>query len=169
MLGFNQNMMTFEQIKYLMKQNPMFYSLVFECVQNPVIMNQAMNKINTLYYNPLILNQCKNLIDQKMLNMMNMMNMMNKGINNNFNKSMVTIYFRRSGPQQKPPIVIQCCLHDKVSNAIEKYRKESGDYEEEEKFIFNAKALYPSLTLEESGMTDKGNIFVVVTKDVKGG
>ena len=29
--------------------------------------------------------------------------------------------------------------------------------------------MYPSLTLSESGVIDNGNIFVVVTKGVKGG
>ena len=38
-----------------------------------------------------------------------------------------------------------------------------------EKFIYNAKALYPDLTVEESGLTDNSNIFVVETKGIRGG
>ena len=62
----NQNLITFEQINYIMGQNPMIKSLVFDCVENPIVINQALNIINTLYYNPLIFNQFKNLREQVM-------------------------------------------------------------------------------------------------------
>ena len=148
MMGMNQNLITFEQINYIMGQNPRIKSLVFDCVQNPIVMNQALNIINTLYYNPLIFNQFKNLREQEM--------------------NSITIIFRRAGLNESP-IMIHCNLYDKVSDVIEKYRKESNDYDETKKFIYNAKPLYPSLTLSESGVIDNGNIFVVVTKGVKGG
>ena len=115
------------------------------------------------------------------MNLMNMMNnwkMMNQEMKeNNFedkelkdNNTPICIIFRRSGEiSNKPPIMIQCRRKDKVSDAIQKYRNESLDFDETKKFIFNAIQLNPSLTLEEANMCDNSNVFVVVTQDVKGG
>ena len=60
-------------------------------------------------------------------------------------------------------------LEDKVSDAIEKYRNDSNDRDQTKKFIFNAKPLHPSLKLIEAGITNNANVFVVVTKGIKGG
>ena len=65
--------------------------------------------------------------------------------------------------KNEPPTVIQCSLKEKVFEAIEKYRVESGDYESD-KFIYNAKVLNPSFTLEEADVVDNANIFAVVKK-----
>ena len=99
--------------------------------------------------------------------------MINEGnMDNNFEikeqneNSTINIIFRK---QKNPSIYIQCRKEDKVSDVIRKYRIESGDNDNTVKFIFNAMILNPLLTIEEAGMTENGNVFVVVTKDVKGG
>ena len=117
--------------------------------------------------------------NNQMMQIMNMMNSMNNGpvkYQGNFENNLedkelnenppITIIFRK---QREPPIMIQFKKKDKVSDAIKKYRLESGDNDYTVKFIYNAKALHPSLTLEESDMSHNGNVFVVVTEGVKGG
>ena len=73
----------------------------------------------------------------------------------------IRIFFRNAIKKNK--IIIQCSLKEKVSKDIEKYRVESGDYESD-KFIYNAKVLNPSFTLEEADVVDNANIFAVVKK-----
>ena len=80
----------------------------------------------------------------------------------------INVYFR-SGGSASAPIMLQCMSDDKVSDVIEKYRNSSGDRDMTKKFIFNAMALNPNLTLEEAGMADNDNVFVVATRGVKGG
>ena len=65
-------------------------------------------------------------------------------------------------------IEIQCRLDEKVSDLIEKYRSKTGDNDPTKKFIFNAKALNPDLTLEEAKVQNNAYIFVVRTKGIKG-
>ena len=147
MMGMNLSPMTFEEIQYIMGQNPMIKTMIYTLIQNPIVMNQMMNIINVLIYNPLILNQIKSMMNQEifmnnqMMNMMNnqMMNMMNNqmmnqgNLGNNFKDKevnenpVITIYFRK---RDNPPIGIQCHKKDKVSDAIKKYRIESGDDDE---------------------------------------
>ena len=71
----------------------------------------------------------------------------------------IRIIFRNHSKNQ-PPTVIQCSLKEKVFEAIEKYRVESGDYESA-KFIYNAKVLNPSFTLEEEHLINNANIFAL--------
>ena len=144
-----------------------------------------MNIINVLNYNPLILNQIKIMMNQEIMmnnqimQMMNMMNNMNsytkinqENMDNNFEvkkpneNPSIQIIFRK---QSNRPISIKCGLNEKVSDIINKYREESGDYDDAIKFIYNAKALHPSLTIKEVGLSENGNISVVVTHGVKGG
>ena len=94
--------------------------------------------------------------------MMNQMRMQMKQEMMDMNMNMilgreVNIWFRKNSYENKKPILVVARIKDKVSQIIEKYRKESNDYDETIKFIFNAKALHPSLTLEEA------------TKGVQGG
>ena len=67
-----------------------------------------------------------------------------------------------------PPVMIQCMPDEKVSEIIEKYRNKSGDHDPYKKFIFNAKPLNPSLSVADAGITNNSNIFVIITKLVKG-
>ena len=84
--------------------------------------------------------------------------------------SRITVSFRVPPwiENHKPTIMIQCRPKDKVLEIIEKNREENNDYSEERKFIYNAKVLEPSLTLEESGINNFSNIFVTTASGVKG-
>ena len=50
-----------------------------------------------------------------------------------------------------------------ISDIIQKYREKSSNYDDNLKFIFNAKGLHNSLTAAEAGLTNNANIFVVIT------
>ena len=92
-------------------------------------------------------------------------NILNKNINTE-----LCVIFRASGVEgATPPEMVECKPGDKVSKIIERYRRQSGDKDLSKKFIFNARALHPSLTVAEAGLTDNANIFVVETKGVRGG
>ena len=159
MMGMNLNPMTLEQINYIMNQNPTIKPMIYSCIQDPIILNQVMNILNVLNYNPSIMNQMRMQMNQEMMDMhMNMIQ-----------GREVNIYFRKNSYAMKKPILVVARMKDKVSQIIEKYRKESNDYDETIKFIFNAKALHTSLTLEEAGLQENANIFVVVTQGVQGG
>ena len=84
----------------------------------------------------------------------------------------ISVIFRvstnQANVQTGPAITIQCTLDEKVSAIIERYRSKTGDKDDTKKFIFNAKSLNPTLTLAEAGITNNANIFVMVTKDIKG-
>ena len=181
----NQIPMTFEKIQLMMGENPMLKAMIYTLIQNPMLMNQIMNIINVLNCDPLILNQVKNMMNQEMVQMMNnqMMQMMNNQMmqmmNTNNNKPIINqgnmetnfevkeqdenptinIIFRKQ--QGIPPLMVKCKKKDKVSDVINKYRLKSGDNDKNAKFIYNAKPLHPSLTIEEAGMTEGGNVFVI--------
>ena len=183
MMGMNQFSMTLDQIQFIMGQNPMIKSMIYTLIQYPMIINQVANIINILNHNPFIVNQLRNQMNQEMMmnsNLMNMMKnwtMMNKGMVENISKDKelidnptINIIFRKSGEgSNTAPIMIECKRKDKVSEAIQRYRNISRDFDDTEKFVYNAIQLNPSLTLEEANMGDYGNVFVVVTKGVKGG
>ena len=125
-----------------------------------VDMNQMVNMMNNM--NNQIQNQASNNSDNT--------NTDNQGQgNDNSNNDGINVIFRVSGPGQTgAPISIQCMPKDKVSDIIERYKGKSGDKDTTKRFIFNAKELNPSLTIEEVGMSNNANIFVVTTKGVKG-
>ena len=91
-------------------------------------------------------------------------NILNKNINTE-----LCVIFRASGVEGLPPEMVTFKSEDKVSKIIERYRRQSGDKDLSKKFIFNAKALHPSLTVAEAGLTDNANILVVATKGIRGG
>ena len=64
--------------------------------------------------------------------------------------------------------MIQSFLDEKVSDIIERYRNKANDFDQTKKFIFNAKILKPNLTLEESGISNNANIFVLSVIMIKG-
>ena len=63
---------------------------------------------------------------------------------------------------------IQVDSNELVSSLIQKYRNKSGDFGEKKKFIYNAKALVPSLTCAEAGLTNNAIVHVIDTKDLEG-
>ena len=54
-----------------------------------------------------------------------------------------------------------------ANNEIPFWNK-TGDYDQEKKFIFNAKLLNQDLSVAEAGLHNNSNIFVVATKGIKG-
>ena len=115
-------------------------------------------------------------------NMMNNFNNMNNLINNNINPMMrntnikidqylnnpvfFTVFFRESSIvfKNKNPIMVNVKEDEKISDIIQKYREKSSNYDDNLKFIFNAKDLINSLTAAEAGLTNNANIFVVKTR-----
>ncbi len=84
----------------------------------------------------------------------------------------INIIFRRSGrrtPEEIGNINVSCLGGDFIKDIIQKYRNKSGDYDSTEKFVYNAKALKPYLTVSESGLGKDANIFVVPTSYINGG
>jgi len=71
--------------------------------------------------------------------------------------------------EDKQSIMIQCMPDEKVSVIIEKYRTKSMDHDLSKKFIYNAKALHPSLTVADAGLSNNANIFVVANRGIRGG
>ena len=82
----------------------------------------------------------------------------------------ISVIFRkgRAGEYGKS-IVVKCHFNEKMAKVIERYRNSSSDFNEKEKFIFNAKALNPSITVAEAGLSNNCNIFVVETAGIRGG
>ena len=80
-----------------------------------------------------------------------------------------SIIFRKTGAvgQESNPVMVQSMLDEKVSEYIDKYRRKSGDSDPTKKFIFNARPLYQTLTVAESGITHNANIFVVTHKKIE--
>ena len=123
-----------------------------------------------------------NMMNNNINNMMNNFNNMNNLINNNINPMMrntnikinqylnnpvsFTVYFRESGNaiKNKNPIMVNVKEDEKISDIIQKYREKSSNYDDNLKFIFNAKGLHNSLTAAEAGLTNNANIFVVKTR-----
>ena len=66
------------------------------------------------------------------------------------------------------PIKIQCWDDDKISEIIQRYKSKANDYDDNKKYIYNAKPINPNLTVGEAILGDNANIFVVTTKRVKG-
>ena len=89
MFGINNNEMTFQQIQMMMAQNPMLKAMIYNCIQNPMIMNPMMNILNVLNYNPVILEQMELTMNQEMM----MNNLQMNKINNEPKK--ININFRR--------------------------------------------------------------------------
>ena len=116
---------------------------------------------------------------QAQQNMFNQLqNMQNNPLNNNFpnqieqsKKSITVIFWTGKHDKDGNQISqrIQCSLDEKVSKVIERYRMPANDVETNTKFIFNAKPLNPTLTVDEAGLSDNSNIFVVSYKSIRGG
>ena len=107
-----------------------------------------------------------------MNNQNNMNNLNNMNMNNNQpttnSSQFINVYFRVGQTGDGGSIMIQCSLNDKVSDLIQRYKTKSLEDVSQKKFIFNAKALNPNLTVAEAGMQEGANIFVVNTAGVKG-
>ena len=139
-------------------------------IKNSAMMNQMGMNNNMNFFNPMMNpnfvnnnNQFQQLIQQQLMQMQQMMQQ--PQINQQI-KDKITVKFRNSRDQ---PISVRCSLNDSVSDIIKKYRKYSLDNIPNERFIFNAKVLSPSLTVGEAGLTNNCSIYVVETNGVRGG
>ena len=126
-----------------------------------------MNNMNMMNPNMGMMNAAMNM-NANMQNNMNDLNNMNAGNPQTTNSQFINVYFKAGANGENGSIMIQCSLNDKISDLIQKYRSKSLEDVTLKKFIFNAKALVPSLTVAEAGLTEGANIFVVNTAGVKG-
>ena len=139
-------------------------------------MNQMNNLMNAQVnaqmqmFNPM--NQMNNLMNaqinaqMQMFNPMNQMNDQIKQINENKNLSVI---FRFSGESSHlGSILIQCQSNDKMKKVVNKFLSKANCREENYKFIYNEKSLVMNLTVEENGIEDRANIFVMKTNSVSG-
>ena len=139
---------------------------------NPMMnnMNSMMNNMNPMMNNMNMMNQ--GTMMNAAINMQNNNNMANMGNMNSqppqTNNQYINVYFRAGAQGENGHIMIQCTMNDKVSQLIERYKTKSQEDVSKKKFIFNAKALNPSLTVSEAGLQEGANIFVVNTAGVKG-
>ena len=69
---------------------------------------------------------------------------------------------------QQTKLTILCSYTDKMSDVFEKLWAKYGEKDPKAKFVHNAKNISPSLTVSESGLTDKNVIQVMLLKYVKG-
>ena len=132
--------------------------------KNNNMMGNNMMSNNIIGNNNMMGNNMMNNINMMGNNMMNNMNMMNMGlmpiipeIPKSFN-----IIFRRTGHDKKSgkPLLVKVNEDEKVSEIIQRYREKYSDFEQNLKFIFNAKELNTFLSVAEHGLSENANIFV---------
>ena len=170
----DQNMMQM-MMQNMMNQNPNMMQMMMQNMinQNPN-MNQMMmqNMINQNMMNP---NMYQMMMNQMMMNpnMMNQFMMMYNqmfGMMPNIDLSIddprgwnLTFEVQRDGKVYN--IVID--ENKKVKEAINKFKLKSN-MNEQCKFIFNNKELFPELEICQSGLQDGSKISVISLKDLKG-
>jgi len=101
--------------------------------------------------------------------MMLMMNSMNKPKESEDSPkdNWISVIFRDGGiEEEKFSYEISCNKIEKVSDLIERYRIKSGDRDLSKIFVYNAKKLNSSLTIDEAGLLNNANVFVVRTKGI---
>ena len=163
MIGTNNNIMSLNNMNNnMMKANNNIKNMNMNNMMkaNNNIMNMNNNNMN----NNNIMNNNMNNNNNNMSGccLANNNNMMN--INNN-NMMMISfqIYFRHDSPYANlgEIVSVQCYPDDKISSVIEKYRIQSGDYDQNKIFKFNDNVLSPNLTVSQAGITNFNNNIVV--------
>ena len=143
-------------------------------IKNSTMMNQmAMNNMN--FFNPMMNpnfvnnnNQFQQMIQQQLMQMQQMLQQppMNQQMENIQKKEeKILVHFSK---REGEVVDVHCSLNNTISDIIKKYRKYSLD-NEADKFIFNAKALSPTLTVAETGLTNNSLVLVLDTKNLRGG
>ena len=129
-------------------------------IKNSAMMNQMGMNNNMNFFNPMMNpnfvnnnNQFQQLIQQQLMQMQQMMQQ--PPVNQQIEDKIIVTFLKDS-----QRIGVKCSLNDSISDIINKYRKYSLDNESEEKFIFNAKKLYPNLTVAEAGLGNNSVIYV---------
>ena len=80
--------------------------------------------------------------------------------------SRINVIFRYNN--DKNIISITCLCNEKVSDVIERYRKETGDYDPTNTFIFNIGQINQYLSVSEAGLEDGSVIEVVMRNNLIG-
>ena len=158
------------------KNQTEFLSSLLNIKRNELNLNNNMNNMQMQQMMQQQMMQ-QQMMEQQMQQQMMQMQMlqaqqeaeMHNILNKNINTEITVIFRAHEVEGATPPEMVECKLGDKVSKIIERYRRQSGDKDLSKKFIFNAKALHPSLTVAEAGLTDNANILVVATKGIRGG
>ena len=186
MLGMNETMNA-NQIMDILNQNPLIQFTTYSLIQNPTIINQMSNIINSLVNNPSLINEIRNRMNQdlnmmmmnpnmeffNMNNMMNnpmmnpMMNLMMNNMGNNINinkekkEESITVFFVKIKNNENKKFPIECQLNETISEIIEKYKKKYNDNDDHLTLIYNAKRLDPSLTVIKAGLRNNSNIDII--------
>ena len=176
MFGMNQGQLNSIQIMNFLNQNQMMKVMVYNLIQNPMMLNMMTNILNSLTYNPMIMNDIKNMmnLDLNMMNMNNMimpnLNMNNMMMNNKMKDNTICLRFYKINSEGHTELnSVECSLEDKISDVIQKYREKSNDNEDNLKFIFNSRRLNPSITVNEAGLNNNSLIFISESKRIMGG
>ena len=170
----NQEILINNEIK---KETETIQSLL-NIKQNLLSQNNNMNFINPMFNQNNNINNMNNIYlnqQQIMMQQMEQQRIMQEEMERikreeEKKKNTIAVIFRKGfNSDKEKKFQVLCNCNDKISDIIEKYRIISNDDRvSEEKFIFNAKALNPGLTLSEAGLIENAHIFVVETKGVRG-
>ena len=130
-----------------------------------------INNINNMIYQiQQQFNKIQNQFDSLSMSMnMNQLNLNNQiSLNNNQNNNNITVKFHLEGfsGSSREPVMIQCNPKMRIREIMSEYISQSHVNNDDIKFIFNADNLdkYKLLTVEQLGITNNANIFVVKTK-----
>ena len=126
------------------------------------------------------MNEIKNSLNNEFNMMCNNFNFMNNSIpfpnmnqmidtNNSINNpKMINITFvKNKEPEIKTKV--NGFLHEKISDIINKYKRQSGDTDQALLFIFNGMKLNISKTLEEACLLDGSIVYVISSQNIMGG
>ena len=83
----------------------------------------------------------------------------------NFESAQIKVIFRQANGRFASCVF--CLPEEKISNVIDKYRNKSGDYNPYKRFIFNSKDLPQELTVNEVGISNNSNVFIITTSNIK--
>ena len=158
MTGINQLNLLISNIQKYRKNNNMMGN---NMMSNNIMGNNNMIGNNNMMNNMNMMGNI-NMMGNNMMNNMNMMNMGLMPIIPEIPKSF-NIIFRRDKETGKP-LLVKVNEDEKVSEIIQRYREKYNDFEQNLKFIFNAKELNTFLSVAEHGLSENSNIFVVKKK-----
>ena len=83
----------------------------------------------------------------------------------NFESAQIKVIFRQANGRFASCVF--CLPEEKIANVIDKYRNKSGDYNPYKRFIFNSKDLPQELTVNEVGISNNSNVFIINTSNIK--
>ena len=133
------------------------------------INNMNLNNMNFMNQMPCMNNMNNmNFINDMNANLSNLNNMMNDiNLKNNNNINVYISFAKGNGEGEKVRLLTS--PNEKVYKLIKKFRNQINDYTSNFKFVFNALALDPDLTISESEIMDNATIHAVRTDGVTGG